>query len=426
MNPSVSDKNRKPIFHYLPILGSALLLWILMYKVVINEIPGTMTDYNGHVYTYLATFTGEDPFKAWMMSPYFLWHFTALFFRLVIKLPIEDSAAISSCLFYMASYFVTVYMAEKWCSHKSISVSVSYIGFISLALTIMQPIWIPLLDAGVSGTVGVFSFNPLYSPTHMAARPFALLCFMLVADLWEIQDGAAPVFFDLSRRKNLIVLAIVLFVSSTAKPVFAEMFIPAVGILMLIKTATQFIKNRDLGKKYLTGFLVPAFLAALPTILFILVMYLLYVKLEGSYADSEGVILTPFLMVWAQFSENIPLSMLFMMSFPIYLLVIDSRNYLSSNIGRLGVVSFVIGFLEAAFLGEGGVKIYHGNFIWPMMFGSLILWASSILHFLTMEKKASSVLSRILILIGWILILIHVYYGFRYFFNVFGWDFIKN
>ncbi len=424
MNPSISVKKIRPISDCLPIFGFALVLCYFMYGVVIHELPGELTDYNGHVYNYLATFTGGDTFRAWMMSPYFLWHTLALFFRLVLKLPIEASAAASSCIFYLASYFVTVFMTEKWCAHKSISASSVFTGFFSFALTMIQPIWISFLDAGVSRTVGVFSFNPLYSPTHMAARPFALLCFMLVLDLLELSKDRKSVFFGLNRNKTLILLTVVLFISATAKPVFAEMFIPAVGILILAECISAFRLKKETGKKYLTEYLIPAFLAAVPTLLFILIIYFLYFKFGGSYVESEGVILTPFLRVWSLYTENVPLSMLFMMSFPIYILVIDCKNYLGSYTGKLGLISFVTGFLEAALMGEGGGKLPHGNFIWPMMFGILLFWASAMLHFLTMEKKAKTGFARFLVCAGWILILIHVHYGFQYFFEVFGWDFM--
>ena len=90
----------------------------------------------------------------------------------------------------------------------------------------------------------------------------------------------------------------VLFISATAKPVFAEMFIPAVGIAMLLRCRSV---------KYLKENLIPAFVAALPTVIIIFLMYFLYVKVGGSYVDSEGVVITSFLQVWSYFSENIPL-----------------------------------------------------------------------------------------------------------------------
>ena len=251
-----------------------------------------------------------------------------------------------------------------------------------------------------------------------------LICFMLVLDILELSKDRKAVFFGLNKNKTLILLSIVLFISATAKPVFAEMFIPAVGILMLVECIFAFRSKKENGKEYLTKFLIPAFIAALPAILFILIIYFLFFNLGGSYADSEGVVITSFLQVWAHYTENVPLSILFMMSFPIYILVIDSKNFLGSYVGKLGSISFIVGFLEAAFLGEGGDKLYHGNFIWPMMFGALLLWASAILHFLTMDKKASALFTRILICIGWILILIHVHYGFQYLFEVFGWNFM--
>ena len=424
MNPSITGKNTRSLSDCLPIFGFALALCYFMYGVAIRELPRDLSDYSGHVYVYIATFTGESALKGWMMSPYFLWHAVVLFFKTVLKLPIEVSAAASSCIFYLASYFVTVFMTEKWGSHKGLSFSASFTGFFSFALTMIQPIWLSYLDAGASRSVGVFSFNPLYSPTHMAARPFALLCFMLMIDLMELARERESFFFGLGRIKTLAVLSILLFISAAAKPVFAEMFIPAVGIMMLTECVVSFVRNKECGRKYLKEFLLPAFCAAVPTIVFILAMFFLFINMGGSYTDTEGVVITPFLQVWSIYSENIPLSMLFMMSFPIYILIIDSKNFLRSGIGKFGTVSFIIGFLEAAFLGEGGDKLGHGNFIWPMMFGILLLWASAMLHFLTMEKKADSKFKRFLICIGWILIMIHVHYGFQYLFEVFGWDFM--
>ena len=415
MNPSISDKNTRPVSDYLPILGFALLLSYFMYQTVMHALPADMTDYNGHVYTYLATFTGSSAFRSWMMSPYYMWHSVALFFRLVLRLPIEESAVASSCFFYLASYFITVFMIKKWCANKNIRASVTLIGFSSFALTMIQPIWISFLDVGIARALGAFSINPLYNPTHMTARPFALLCFMLTADLWELEGGHKPVFFGQSKKRTLMLLAIALFFSALAKPVFAEMFIPAVGVAMLLRCRSV---------KYLKENLIPAFVAALPTVIIIFLMYFLYVKVGGSYVDSEGVVITSFLQVWSYFSENIPLSILFMMSFPIYILVIDCKNFLATSIGKLGTISFIIGFLEAAFLGEGGEKFYHGNFIWPMMFAALLLWASAFLHFLSMETKSSSRSAKVLIMIGWILILIHVHYGFQYLFDSIGWNFM--
>jgi hypothetical protein len=66
----------------------------------------------------------------------------------------------------------------------------------------------------------------------------------------------------------------------------------------------------------------------------------------------------------------------------------------------------------------------HGDFIWPMLFGMLLLWASALLHFLNMEKRASSKPARFIIILGWILILIHLHYGIIYIADVLGWDFM--
>lgn len=425
MGSTISEqKNKGSLSDILPVLIFALILCYLMYGIVMHELPNKTSDYNGHVYVYLSTFTGVSPIEGWKMAPYFLWHIFVLFFYRIMLIPIDVSAGITSCIFLLASYFVTVFMIKRWNDHHSHGLSITCTSFIAFSLTILQPVWIDYLDLGSTRLLGSFSINPLFNPTHMAARPFALLSFMLISDLWRYQgsEKTEPVFFHLSEKKLRMVLALILALSALAKPVFAEMFIPAVGLIMLAKQL-QSIKAKK-GISYFKSALLPTFLTALPCLLIILVEFSAYFLFDGSYGGGDGMIITSWLEVWSAFSENIPLSILFSMSFPILVIIADAKNFVKEPMGVLGIVSYGVGFLEAALLGEGGDKLLHGDFLWPMLFGMLLLWVSALLHFLNMGKRASSKPARAIIILGWCLILIHLHYGIIYIAEVLGWNFM--
>ncbi|MCR4792001.1 MAG: hypothetical protein K5871_04585 [Lachnospiraceae bacterium] len=407
----------------LPVLFFALILSYLIYGISMKQLPDELSDLNGHVYVYIATFTGVSPVEGWKMAPYFLWHAFVLLFNKVLNIPVDVSASVTCSLFALGSYFASVFMIRRWCEFSDRKMSHVLCGFLAFTLTVLQPVWIEYLDAGSARGIGTFSMNPLFNPTHMAARPFALCCFMLVIDLFRLHDGKETIFFRGNLRRISILLAVFLFLSAMAKPVFAEMFIPAVGLMMLAGLFCRIRQKDGSAVSYLTKVLLPAFLIAVPCLLCILVQFLAYFLFGGSYGGGEGIVITGWLEVWSFFTENIPLSVLLGMSFPILVIVTDARNFLKTGTGQLGLTSYIVGFLECALLGEGGDKLSHGDFIWPMLFGMLMLWAAALLHFLEMEKRAAGTSSRIIMIIGWILILIHLHYGFLYISEALGWNF---
>ena len=421
-------RQNRSITDLLPILLFAMPLSYVMYGIAMKQLPQELSDLNGHVYVYLAAFTGVSPLEGWKMAPYFLWHAIVLFLNRICNIPIDISASTTCSLFLLGSYFLTAFMISRWCAHIGRKIPPALCGFISFALTILQPVWIEFLDAGTSRGSGSFSINPLFNPTQMAARPFALICFMLMIDYFRLIDNPSDkndsnVFFRGNKKLIGILLSVFLFISALAKPVFAEMFIPTVGLIMLGKWITLIVKKDGSASKFFTGSLIPTFCIAIPCLLCILIQFSAYFLFGGSYGGGEGLIITGWLEVWSAFSENIPLSILLSMSFPILVLVTDARNFLGTDIGKLGTVSWIAGFLECALLGEGGDKLLHGDFIWPMLFGMLMLWVAALLHFLKMEKNASSAAAKAVVIAGWILILIHLHYGFLYIFENLEWTF---
>jgi len=156
-------------------------------------------------------------------------------------------------------------------------------------------------------------------------------------------------------------------------------------------------------------------LCALPAILYVFLQIFAFLILGGSHASDDGFLITKWLEVWSMFTENVALSVLLGMAFPLFILLVDVRFFFQNNLGKLALVGYLIGFFEAAFLGEGGPKLSHANFLWPMMSGMLLMYTASTLHLLEMESiQPETKLRRHLTIFAWVIFFAHTLCGFLY------------
>lgn len=80
--------------------------------------------------------------------------------------------------------------------------------------------------------------------------------------------------------------------------------------------------------------------------------------------------------------------------------------------GKLALLGYLIGVLEAALLGEGGGKLGHGDFLWPMMCGMQLMWTAALLRLLVLEHiRTDTRTKRILVDLVWGLFCIHILCG---------------
>ncbi|MBE5892475.1 MAG: hypothetical protein E7286_03740 [Lachnospiraceae bacterium] len=395
----------------------AILLAYLTYWVVQGQLPQIFADYNGHTYVYLPLFTEENWWKGWMAVPYCMWHLGVLGVHHILHIPLNIAAAYVSIFFSMLSYFIMYWMIIKYTSALGKELSTTKAAFLSFALSVSQALYFEWLDAGTR-FLGTFSMNPLHNPTQMAVNPFSLLCFCLVYDIWNKQDdeGYKGIFFDTQKglKKPFIYLAVVLLLSAMTKPTFAEMFIPAVAIVMLIKWIGCIIKKDGSGSVYFKKCLQMLY-CAIPALLFILIAFLAYFLFGGSYGADGSFMITKWMEVWSMFTDNVVLSIALGMAFPLFLIMIDASFFWKDNMGKLALTGYIIGFLEAALLGEGGSKLSHADFIWPMMSGMLLMWMASTLHLLKLEKEhGNTKVKCVLIDVAWVIFCLHVLCGLLY------------
>lgn len=407
----LKEKSRRDDFIVILI---GVVLSYLIYLVVLQELPKEFSDFNGHLYTYLAMFKKGTWLEGWMMVPYCMWHLSVLALNRFLHIPLEVSAAYVTSFFHLFAYFLTYWMIRRYTEAKGFTVSSGKAGLIAFGLSVAQSLYFYWLDAG-ERFLGTFSMNPLHNPSHMAVRPFVLLSFCLVCDIWGKQKCSdyKGMFFKVEQglKKYYIYLAVVLFLSAAAKPVFAEMFIPSVGLLMLAEWIMR-IRQKDGSSAPYFKECVKMLLCSVPTLAYILLQFLAYFIWGGSYGADGSLTLTKWMEVWNMLSDNVILSIALGMAFPLFLVLINGRFFLKNDMGRLALLGYLIGVLEAAILGEGGSKLSHGDFLWPMMCGMQLMWIASLLQLLVLEHTQTDTRAkRILINLAWGLFCIHIVCG---------------
>ncbi len=412
-------KKRSAYFVYI-VFG--FLLAFLTYSYVMGELRNGYSDYGGHAYIYLPQFFSAETFMSGLKAvPYCMWHLMALFLYKVAMVPLDPACAYTSCVFALFSYFVVIFILDKVSERAGRKLSEFENAFLSVSFCIIQPMYFYWIGRG-ERYLGVYSPNPLHNPTLMCARGFSLLAFCLVYDIWGAQENPdyKGLFFKTENglKKYYISLAVVLFFSTMAKPTFSECFIPAVGIIMLVRLIRKLAGKGAEGKLYLKHFLF-TFLCAVPSLLYIAIQFSMYFIFGGSYgADESNLIVTKFGEVWAMYSDNIGLSVLIGMAFAFCMVLVDTRFFIMNDFGKLALVVYAIGFFEAMLLGESGGKLPHADFLWPMMSGMLLMYIASLsrLVYLGIHNKENRKLKAALF-IAWFIFAAQVLSGIVFIFQ---------
>lgn len=398
-----------------------IVLAYFLYSVVMNQLPDIMTDFNGHTYVFLSLFAQGSWLEGWKEVPYCMWHLCVLAMKQILRVPLEVSAAYVSCFFYLLAYWLMYWMLQKYMAAKGETLSSVKAGSIAFGLSVVQALYFFWLDAG-DRFLGTFSINPLFNPTQLCVRPFVLLCFCLVCDIWGRQkdENYRGIFFRVENglKKYYIYLAVVLLLSTMAKPVFAEMFIPAVGVMMLVEWIVRLLQKDGSAGRYFKQCLT-MLLCSVPSLTYILAQFLAF--FGGSERESSSLIFTKWMEVWGMYSENIVLSIIVGMAFPLFMILIDGRFFAKNDMGRLALTGYAVGLLESAILGEGGERLSHGNFLWPMMCGMQLVWVVSALRLMELERnQADTKTKRFLLDLAWVLFCLHVLCGLLYIREIIG------
>ena len=391
----------------------AVAVFVVMYKYSLSHLLAEgINDLKEHTWHAESIYL-DRLWGAWLKIPYLFWHLCVKGCIKFFKMPVEAASACTNGFFAGFCSLATFYLLDRTGNHltkKDVGIPAA-LG--AGALGIAAPLYVPWFNP--YQYEGQFSINPIFNPTHMAVKPFGIICFMLAVDLILTYKGEEKIYFkSIKKDRTLFILfSVILLLSTFTKPTFMYMLIPAGVVYLLIDLGVALVR-KDGSLKKVWGFMWRIACACVPSVLYLLLEYAAFYIWSGTKSDSK-VALFPFLSIWHLFSPNVPRSIRLAMAFPLWMVITNLKYFFKSVEGRLSLIGYAVGTMIFALFGETGFRMAHMNFAWCLMSGMLLLWCISTAKLIDLTgKPAEHKGSSFVILVGWILLLIHFFSGLYY------------
>lgn len=391
----------------------AAIVFVIIYRYTRNEINSdTYVDLHDHIWQ--AEHLSPETFKMiWIQRPYMLWHLCAKFCGDFLKMPWDEAGALANGIFSVLNCLVTFFLVDRIAEKAGKSGSGVAAAVVSGLLSFSMPWYVKWFNS--YHYEGQYGINAFFNPTHVAVKPFGLLAFLYAVDLILLYRGKETVFCRGEKSKKYLyaLFGVSLFVSVFAKPTFLFMLLPA-GVIYLCVDMGRALLKKDGSWKKVWGFMWRIGCVSIPSVIYLAVSYAAFYMWGGTNADSR-VAVYPIFTAWSMFSPNIFKSWVFSMVFPIWMVATSPKYFFKSVEGQLALTGYLVGTTEYAFLVETGSKLTYCSFAWEMISGMLLVWvvAGAKLVMLTHDTEQSA-WRNIVVLVGWGLLVIHLFCGFYY------------
>lgn len=397
-----ANSTKKPflLFEKEPISYINILCGILVFSATFYYTLQMPLDYGAHL-ALAEQFSFSNLFNSIRDNPYPLWHLVCIFLERIFKIPGIYAAALTSAGFVYVTYYFT---RKILISFSSTELAQKVSSVVSAALMFIQPIFIPWFNP--SHLIGQGSPNILYNPTSIAVKPFAIICTWMFIKLYADYKNSGY-----ERKKDFSIfarLAVLQFLSVFAKPSYAQVAIPAIGILLIITLFKSKAKS--------LAFCIKTVLSWVPAVFWICVIFIF--SFISSSSDGNSTALS-FFDVWSAYSPCIPISIILATLFPLIMLITTSIKPNKNTLGIvLGSLMTFFGVLEYGFLMETGDRMMHGNFSWGYIAGMSVFWTFAAAHLIehfNQDYKTKNV-KNILYALAFSAFLAHFMFGVYYYF----------
>ncbi len=221
--------------------------------------------------------------------------------------------------------------------------------------------------------LGVFSANPYYNQTYLAARGFAIVAFFLFAHILTYYE-------DHVDKKEYIAFSVFLLLATLTKPSFTFVLVSAAAVHMIVKL----IMSK--GKK-LREFLC-LLATAVPTFITLIIQFG-GVFGSSSHAGEGGGIGFGIGKAWSVYTGNIVLAVMLANAFPGVVMLLNLKRFKDNKIFLLAWEVMMAGFLEFLCLYEKGDRFVHCNFAWGYIYGIFFVFVAGLMLLIenTVKKK---------------------------------------
>lgn len=249
--------------------------------------------------------------------------------------------------------------------------------------------------------MGVFSPNPFHNATYMAARPFAIVCVFLFADLLDNYEQKLEL-------KKALAFSGMLLLATMTKPSFTIVFCGAAGLIMLYRMVKR--KFANFKNTILLGCMF------LPTFADLLYQFGGVFTGLDSKGQETGIGFELF-RVWREYCDNYLVAIILVIFFPLVAFAFQHGKTRTNTLYRLGWQLYGMSLGMFVLLYEKGFRAVDANFSWGYMIGAFFLVMSSLLVLLEETCKAGK--HSMSLLIQWGAFCLHVLCGLGYFAIIF-------
>ncbi|MBP1585634.1 MAG: hypothetical protein ILP17_08085 [Lachnospiraceae bacterium] len=357
--------------------------------------------YGSDVDAYLLEMQGID---SGFDFPYPVYFLLGKFFALFSN--VNMGAALSATVLNSLSpVFLSYFMLRELSVHVSLKSKnrTAYEGFILLVtfsvffvsmLYAPEGYYIPGIPLR---NLGVYSANPYYNQTYLAARGFAIVAFFLFAHILTYYEKHTDI-------KEYVAFSVFLLLATLTKPSFTLVLVSAAAVHMIVKLIMSRGKN-------LKGF-INLLLTAVPTFITLMIQFG-GVFGADSHAGSEGGIGIGIGKAWHVYTNNIVIAVMLACAFPGLMMLLNFKRFRDHAVFRLSWEIMMAGFLEFLLLYEKGDRFTHNNFAWGYMYGILFVFISGTL--LLIENTVRKKQAFPALVLEWCVYLMHLVCGVAFF-----------
>ena len=389
------DKKIEEKINYL--FGGTLIVFCLTFAIAYKIITNG-GDYLTHAYwaldlnRYILNYMSER-------NPYPLWHIVVKSIYKFFCFNISASAAGATALFNCIAFWSIIY-AWDFLSNKSTTLQMKV--FWAICILWMGPLYAPRFNEKYY-YLGQGTGNIWHNPTHIAVKGFAVLCFVWIVRLvnQEVEH----------RKWEYFLLSGFLFLSVLAKPSFLQVIIPGLGMYFIY----DLLRNK--GDKVRLIHFCRIAATFIPGVALLGVQYIIvYCSPDTSMYGERGINVA-YGSVLSEWSDNLFISLLLALAFPIFVFLIDTRRLLKDNSVIIAFFYGLCGWLEAAFLYEDGNAKMQGNLTWGWSLSLLIIWMLFVIKYLDIirDETISSKKRIVCLCLGIPLLFFQVVFGIGYF-----------
>ena len=360
--------------YFLLLAAYTVLLFVLFRNQAFHlEYEYYGSDVDAYILEMLGIDSGFDfPYPVYFMLGKFLALFSNVHMGAALSATILNSVSPAVLSYFMLRELAPL-VPEKdknRTAYEGFILLVTYSIFFVSMLYPPKNIYLPGMTLR---NLGVFSANPYYNQTYLAARGFAIVAFFLFAHILTYYE-------DHVDKKEYIAFSVFLLLSTLTKPSFTLVLVSAAAVHMIVRL----IMSK--GKK-LREFLC-LLATAVPTFITLLIQFG-GVFGSSSHAGEGGGIGFGIGKAWSVYTGNIVLAVMLANAFPGVVMLLNLKRFKDNKIFLLAWEVMMAGFLEFLCLYEKGERLIHCNFAWGYIYGIFFVFVAGLMILIenTVKKK---------------------------------------